>query len=511
MNKNFFKLKILILFFFLIFPGLVSASLEKKIIVLPFKIESQEKLEFLAKGIVHMLETRLKIPGQSFAVSPGKEELKNLKADYILEGTIFFFGDSVSTEAKLINADSGKEELVFTQVGNNKGDVLKHIDLFAERIRTEVFNLRPANVFRGESENGYQQRSADIRKPVIWKSMFFDAKIKSIAVSDIDNDSKNETIILSNNSIQVFRRTDNSFKKLSEIRIAGKNKRHLFVDVIDLDNDGTKEIFITSINEKTLSPASSLYKWSTSGLIKTADNIKWLLRAVEKKNNGRILLGQKTKVNSSNKFATGIFELKMDKTGGLSPSNLSFPFADNIFGLAFGDFMNNGEETIALLDLKGNLSIYSSEGNQLFTSPEKYGGSESYIEYKGMRYTKDDGYQMDRIYLQQRIFAADLYQDGKTSLITIKNNDASKGLFSKLRTYDKGRIESLLWNELGMDTQGSTQKIVGYISDFTIADMDTNGKKEIIFTIVSSKGSFGTKTSRIISQSFIAKDNQSSF
>ncbi len=510
MNQNFFKLKILILFFFLIFPGLVSASLEKKIIVFPFKIVSQEKLDFLEKGIAHMLETRLKIPGQSFTVFSEKGELKGLKTDYILEGTILFFGDSVSTEAKLINADSGKAELVFTQVGDNKGDVLKHIDLFAERIRTEVFNLRPANVI-GESENRYQPRAADIRKPVIWKSMFFDAKIQSIAVSDIDNDSKNETIILSNNSIQVFRRTDNSFKKLSEIKLTGMNKRHLFVDVIDLDNDGTKEIFITSVNDKTLSPASSLYKWSTSGLVKTADNIKWLLRAVEKKNNGRILLGQKTKVDSSNKFATGIYELKMDTTGGLSPSNLSFPFADNIFGLAFGDFMNNGEESIALLDLKGNLSIYSSEGTRLFTSPEKYGGSESYIKYKGMRYTKDDGYQMDRIYLQQRIFAADLYQDGKTSLVTIKNNDASKGLFSKLRAYDKGRIESLLWNELGMDTQGSTQKIVGYISDYTIADMDTNGKKEIIFTIISSKGTFEKKTSRIISQSFIAKDDQSSY
>jgi len=506
LNSIFFKLNILILSFFLIFPDLVCAAVnEKKIVVSPFKIESQEKLEFLEKGIAHMLETRLKIPGHSFVVfSPEGSGLKSVKADYILKGTILIFGDNVSTDAKLINADSGKTELVFTQVGNNKGDVLKHIDLFAERIRVEVLNLAPTHGVRGESEKRYQPY-AESKKPVIWRSMPFDTEIKSIAVFDIDHDSKNETLVLSKNDIQVFRRTNNAFKKISETRLASTNKRHLSVDVIDLDNDGTQEIFITSIDDDTLNPASSLYRWDTSGLVKIVDNIKWLLRAVDTKSNGRILLGQQTKGDGSRRLKTRISRLKMDKSGRLSPTEVSFPFADNIFGLAFGDFMNNGKETIAMLDLEGNLSIYSSEGTELFTSSEKYGGSESYIEYKGMRYTRDDGYQMDRIYLQQRIFASDLYQDGKTSLVTIKNDDAAKGLLSKLRFYDNGHIESLLWNEMGLAAQGRTQKISGYISDYTIADMDNNGKKEIIFTIESSKGAFKKKTSRIISQSFIAK------
>ena len=109
MDYNCFKFKILIIFFFLIFPDFVCASLnEKKIVVSPFKIESQEKLDFLEKGVVHMLETRLKIPGHSSVVfSSDDMEIKSLKADYILRGTILVFGDSVSTDAKLINAASG--------------------------------------------------------------------------------------------------------------------------------------------------------------------------------------------------------------------------------------------------------------------------------------------------------------------------------------------------------------------------------------------------------------------
>ena len=233
--------------------------------------------------------------------------------------------------------------------------------------------------------------------------------------------------------------------------------------------------------------------------------MEWLLRAVDTKNYGRILLGQKTHGDDSRRLKTGITRLKMDKSGRLSPAELSFPFADNIFGLAFGDFMNNGKETIAVLDLEGHFSIYSSDGRELFTSAETYGGSESYIEYKGMRYNRDDGYQMSRIYLQQRLFAADFYQDGETTLVTVKNDDAAKGLLSRLRVYDKGHIESLLWNEMGMAPRGRTQTVSGYICDYTIADIDNNGKKEVVFAIVSSKGTLKKKTSRIVSQSFIVK------
>ncbi len=496
------------MFFFLIFPGLVCASsIEKKIVVSAFTIESQEKLGFLEKGVVHMLETRLKVPGHSSVVFLSNDlELESLKPDYILRGTILIFGDSVSTDAKLINAASGETELMFSQFGSKKGDVLKHIDLFAERIRTEVLHLAPRNGDTGGSERTARYVPyAEPQKPVIWQSPSFDTEVRSIAVSDIDKDSKNETIVLSNNTISVFQRTGNLLKKISEIQIASGDKRNLFVDVIDLDNDGTQEIFVTGVNDDTLEPDSSLYRWNTSGLVKVADHIQWLLRAVDTKSYGRILLGQKTKGEGERRLKTGITRLKMDASGRLSPADLSFPFADNIFGMAFGDFMNTGTETIALLDLKGILSLYSSDGRELFTSADTYGGSGSYIEYKGMRYNRDSGYQMSRIYLQQRLFAADLSGDGKTSLVIVKNKDAAKGLLSRLRLYDKGYIDSLVWNEIGMAPQGKTQTVSGYICDYTVADMDNDGKKEIVFAIVSSKGTLRKKTSRIVSQSFIVK------
>lgn len=506
LNINFFKYKLLILFFLLMSPGFVFAAVnEKMIAVSSFKIESQEKLEFLEKGIAHMLETRLKIPGHSFVVFSPEG---SAKADYILEGTILIFGDSVNTDAKLIKAESGEVELVFSQVGKEKGDVLKQIDLLAERIRTEVLHLAPspgyAQAYAQGPESG-QMAYIESKKPVIWRSGPLDTEITGIAVADIDNDSKNETLILSNDGIRVFRRTTNGFEKLSEISLPSRTRRNLFVDVIDLDNDGNKEIFITGIDDYTLRPDASLYRWNTSGLVKVVDGLNWILRAVDTKDKGRILLGQATKGDDSKRLETGIFRMEMDKAGRLSPAERVFPFADSLLGLAFGDFLNNGQETVAVLDLKGKLSIYSSEGMKLFTNPDEYGGSAAYIEFKGIRYTQPNGYLLDKIYLQQRIFAADFFENGKTSLVTVKNEDTLRGLLPNLRSYNKAHIESLLSNEMGMTPEGRTQTISGYIPDYTIADMDNDGKKEIIFANVNSDGLLKKKTSRILSQSFIVR------
>jgi len=517
LNINILKLNLFILFALLLLPGFVFASSNEKVIVVShFKIESQEKLDFLEKGIERMLETRLKIPGHASVVfSPGELELNSVKADYILTGTVLVFGNSVSTDATLANADSGEVELTFSQFGKEKGEVLSHIDLFAERIRTEILNLAPARRFRQSrgAETGYESGSAYVesQKPVIWRSRPFDYEIRSIAVADIDNDSKNETIILSKDRIQVFRRISNKFEKLSEVKVKSSDLRLLFVDVIDINNDGVTEIFITGVNDATLRPDSSLYKWTKSGLMKVRDHLSWIFRAVDTKSKGRILLGQATKGDDSRRLETGIYRMVMDESGKLSTGELSFPFADTPLGLAFGDFLNNGRESIAMLDLKGKISIYSFEGAKIFKSPEKYGGSKSYIEFKGMRYNQDDGYQKERIYLQQRVFAADLSQSGKTSLITVRNNDSTKGVLAKVRQYDKGHIESLLSNEMGIMTEGRTQRISGYISDYTIADMDNDGTNEIVFANVSSEGLLKKKKSRIVSQSFIVKGVRDSF
>lgn len=491
-------------FFSLVLSGSVLAD-EKKFMVTPIQITSQEDLAFLEKGIARMLEARLNIPGHALVAKPSEQP------DYIVKGAVLIFGDQVNTEINLLNAASGEVEIGFNEVGTQKGDVLKHIDLFAENIRTQVLGIAPASGLELPVQQGGVPVYQGPRNPEMWRGPTLKKEIRSIAVADIDNDKKNETLILFENELEIYRQTRDGFAPVFQGTLDNLNVNHLFVDVMDLNNDGQKEIFITGIHETQMIPASFIYRYDASGLTMTAGFLKYFFRVVETKE-GPILLGQQTRGNNERMLNSTVYRMIMDHGGsGVMPSDVSYPFADNVFGMAFGDFLNTGEECIAVLGLNGVISIYSLEGTLLYTGSEELGGSSVAIYYKGIRYNKDDGMNLDKLFLQQRIFAADLYQEGKIGIVVVKNQDDAMGLFDQTRIYRKGYIESLQWNEIGLVSQGRTQTISGYISDYTVADMDNNGKKEIVFSVVEPTKLLEEKKSRILSQSFIVKGVKQTF
>jgi hypothetical protein len=271
------------------------------------------------------------------------------------------------------------------------------------------------------------------------------------------------------------------------------------VDVIDLDQDGPKEVCITAVNEQHTRAASLIYRVENMQLVRLLGPVNYLLRVVDTAH-GPILLGQKTRGEDSQILKTPVVELRLGQGGQrLVAEGKNFAFADNVFGIAIGNFMHNGTETIAALGLNGIISLYSSGGEALYKGSDEYGGSAAYVAYKGMRYNKDDGYALDRLFLQQRLFATDLDGDGKTGLIVVKNGDSTKKLLSHTRVYRKSRIDELLWNELGFVVQEQGQSLSGYISDYCIGDTDADGKQEIAFAVVSSEKLFKKKRSQIFS------------
>ncbi|MBI9093043.1 MAG: hypothetical protein JEZ12_27845, partial [Desulfobacterium sp.] len=167
----------------------------------------------------------------------------------------------------------------------------------------------------------------------------------------------------------------------------------------------------------------------------------------------------------------------------------------------YGDLLNNGSEMIAALTLKGTIRIFSTDGEEVWRSSKGYGGCASFLEYKGNHYNKNDGYQMSRVFLQQRLFIADLDGDTKNALIVVKNVDSAGGVLKKTRYYSKGAIQSLTWDEMGLAPHGRTRTFPGYFSDYTIGDMDNDGTEELIYSITRSDGVVDQKhQTRIYSQ-----------
>ena len=61
------------------------------------------------------------------------------------------------------------------------------------------------------------------------------------------------------------------------------------------------------------------------------------------------------------------------------------------------------------------------------------------------------------------------------------------------RTFSIAAIKVLVWGATGFDQKFQSSKFAGYISDFYVGDIDNDGKKEIVYAVVSKSGMFSSK------------------
>jgi TolB-like protein len=127
-----------------------------RIVVIPFKMHSNQDLNFLQDGIFDMLSTRLSHPGEVEVVVKEKTEEfskdisgpiddgvartvgNKLGADYVLFGSLTVFGNSVSMDAKMVDIAGIKPPLTFYQQSQGMDEVIPAINQFASEINQKA-------------------------------------------------------------------------------------------------------------------------------------------------------------------------------------------------------------------------------------------------------------------------------------------------------------------------------------------------------------------------------------
>jgi hypothetical protein len=170
--------------------------------------------------------------------------------------------------------------------------------------------------------------------------------------------------------------------------------------------------------------------------------------------------------------------------GGYGPEEpLALPKEINVFGLALGDAMDNGQKMIVAFDGSDHIRIFSPSGEEQWKSVEPYGGSINYIEI----WSQNEG-DMDRLYLPQRICVQDVDGDGDHEILVVSNQGSLGRLFGRYRKFTSGQIVSLSRKNIGLTLYWQTPKISGCISDYVIGDFDSDGSNEILAAVVVSRG-----------------------
>ncbi len=517
-------------------PARVMAAEPQRVAVLPFKMNAEKDLSFLRNGIFDMLSSRLSEPDKVQVLSRTEVEKVvekeigpaetgsideatarriggQLKADYVLYGSLTMFGNSLSIDAKMLDVAGTQPPVTVFNQSSDMGDVIPKIDQFAAEINTKVFGRQaqatapvavpaaprtgsqpdsrahPEKLLQGGAVVGGDAPVSPFIKPKdqplqsasFWKSTNFNYYITGVAVGDVDGDGLMETVIVSPDEINIYRFQDNNFVQVQRLKRVA-DRYNLAVDVADINGNGRAEIFVTALNRFKNVVTSYVEEYDGKDYAVITKDQPWFFRVTDTPVRGRVLLGQQTRLN--NPYGDDIFEMQWDGGAYVPQNAIKTPSGVNVLGVALGDVLNDGAETLVACNSGNNIAIITPAGDSLWKGSDKYCGSVQY--FAGPK--TDKGQEENPIYLPMRILVRNRAETVAKSQVIAVNNHEVMGMRWNRREFTEANIEAFSWEAASLGIDWSTRKMSRFISDIQIADFDNDGRDELVATLIIKAG-----------------------
>ena len=508
-----------------------SASGASRVLVLPFDIQSDSDLSFLQKGISQMLASRLASDESIEVISMAAPSAANLskpigetaamstaaklKADYVSYGTVTVTSESVRTDARLVRAVDGTPQVVFSQTGKNQGDALQQVKLYAaeilkalgskapvltqpvsqpQQLQTAVdeSHRHPDFLWTGAVSTGstpIRMMASDGKTEAnVWKSVKFQAEIKSLAIGDVLGDKQNELVMINDNSVSLYRYVVGKLELIDEFT-GEKDHTAIRVDVADINQNGRAEIFVTNLYKDKSQLKSYVLEWDGTKLVKIVQNANWYFRVMTVPGKKPVLLGQQRGMAAL--FTKGIYQLAWINGTYAETSLADAPRGLSLYAFSSGNALNDGKETTVSLTSDLRLRVFDPTGDMQWTSSERFTGGGVYMPYPADMNdaSSPEELRIKRYYLPQRLFISDIDKDGNNEVILINNKDFMKNYIPYLRLFKSGHVECLQWEGLGFGLKWRTTEVSGQISDMVVGDLNNDGVDEIVFSVVEIPGS----------------------
>jgi TolB-like protein len=518
-----------------------AAAEQKRIALLPFKINSAQDLSFLKDGIFDMLTSRLSRDGrvevlsreqvagaiQTEAASGKINETKarrigtRLNADFVLFGSLTVLGENVSIDAKMVDISGSKPTMTFFDQSQELGAVITKINLIAADINDKMFGLpqvsataktpaaaaptaksQPAKksgvyahpekvlqedgfITHDKAEDvatlGINRGATQGTQSRFWRSASFRHLINGIALGDVDGDGQIETITITPRELLIYRSEGRAFRKIAELK-KSFNKNLLAVDVADINENGYAEIFVTSLNTERNVLNSYVLEYDGKKFSKIIDGSRYYYRVADTPSRGKILLGQRPRMG---KPSTGaVYELRWQNREYVPTDPINTPRNTNLIGLTVGDVLNNGQETAVAYKEDDRIQVIDSSGEALWDNRERFGGSMLYAsipwDYRGQ--------VQNKWYFPLRLVVWYNKAKKESEVIAVQNHDLTSSKLQEFRYFTKTYISGFTWDGVGLGPSWKTRQLTGYIQDFAVGDFDNDGQDELIAALVMKEG-----------------------
>jgi hypothetical protein len=527
-------------------PGRSAAEV-RRVLIIPFSIHADKDLAFLRKGITAMLSSRLTDVGKVVVLdqSAVADSIANLPdpltrevaaeagrkagADYVAFGSLTVFGDSISTDARFVEASTNTILVTFSDTGQSQGDVISHVNDFASEVNGRVFGQRaetqedrtassgtapaaPTDPDQVNPEKAIWGKDGGMRIQAtdpdvdhtgarLWRSRRFQFQIQGLGLGDVDGDGAVETVFASDQDVAVYRSLKGQFLKVAEFK-AESDFVCVALDVADINANGKAEIFLIGRTEKFW-PKTIVLEWDGAQFQEIQTITDWFFRVNHDPKTGRAMLyGQKGWMrqmgqrDTINPVVQGPLYRMAWMNGAYEPQQ-TYPIPDEgtVFGFAYGDMTGDGLEDWIVYDDNERLHLVTPGNRDDWSSSEPYGGRYTYLMSAGVYRERQrpnkldfDELPMELFFVPQRVLMTDFDKDGRNEVLVVQNYDITQGLLQRSRSFRDGHFECLSWDNVGLRALWRTRKFSGYISDFNLGDFDNDGRQEMVFAVVKKMG-----------------------
>jgi len=518
--------------FTLLFLLMQAPAMAASYVVAPFKVSGPQGYSYLGQAVPSMLTSRLFQQGtfepaarQDAALkekAPSSKDAaasmaKKYAADYIVWGSITVMGDQASLDVSALSPNGKVWKKASTSPVNALISGLQNV---ADSVNIEVFgrtDVAPAAAAGGPASpnsafmmnethgnvstsgtylnsslryQGEESAASQIRSQMLKYECF------GSEIADIDGDGKNEVLMLAKRKLYAY--TWNGEKRLTQI--AEYDLPSVMTPVLVRffkEADGKRYIILTGSDENARTAFSEVLTFSNGKFHTAVKFIDRYLNVVNLPPHFKpVLIGQdpdRSKTVGGKVYEMQIVDGKLVRRGNIA----NLPKNATVFNFAWIPAANGkgGDHVVTVTETE-NLATFNTKGQPLAVSQDVYCAGTTYI--LGDRGIGNlSAHEDDEImsYVPIRLVVVDLDRDGRYEVLAVKPVTTAGKLFTNYRTYPQGEVHALIWDGMALDLLWKTRRIKGTVCDVTVADVDNNGRLDLVVTVNSFGGIMnGTNT-----------------
>jgi TolB-like protein len=519
----------------LVFQTALFPSETARVAILPLTLNSPEKIDYLRDGIQDMISSRLawedkvavmdrtrvqqaqdKYPGpvdQTKAVRIAKD----VGANYILWGSLTQLGNAYSIDLNLVDLSATRPPTKFFTQARNLDEIIAKVNELSDDINEKIFD-RPrvyaqtaaaAQTSRapegGVSQQPPGKAPLDLKAFTIsalspqiilnaggfdlagvWRSMILPYALRDLAFGDLDGDGKTETVIISPNSVYIYRYHNDKFEFLKEIK-GSYNDNYIAVDVADIHGTGRPQIFVTNYRADGLK--SLTLSWDQGNAVFLAKNVPYHLRVHQIPGKGTVLLGQKKIRNLA--FDDEIQILSWKDGGYIPLEKIAFPEGLNVFNFAMVELGKDRPPDIIHLTRENKLMVLSPKWKVEYASNDNFGGTINRIQgttdyHAGLTTIMEE--EANFYYIPARIIVTSVLNPDLKEIILNRNKTSIWNILERFKSYSNGEVLSITYDGAALKENWRTQIIPDYVANYNIGNFKNTGQRQLVVGVVQFRG-----------------------